>query len=216
MHYAQELALRGFVTLAPDYFHYGEDKTNYQTDVFARGYLSGSMKGIVNHIRAVDLLASLPEVDPGRIGVIGHSLGGHNALFVAAFDPRIRAAVLSCGFTAKWRYRGGDLRAWSQEGYMPLIASRFHGSAAEVPFDFSDFFEAIAPRAVFVNAPLHDEIFDAAGVDACVARVAGLFPGPRLVVVHPDCPHDFPPEIREQAYRFLVRQLGHAELPEKE
>ena len=51
---------------------------------------SATMKGIVNHRRAVDLLASLPEVDPRRIGVIGHSLGGHNSLFVAAFDPRIK------------------------------------------------------------------------------------------------------------------------------
>ena len=63
-------------------------------------YESGTMKGIWNHIRAVDLLESLPEVDPDRIGVIGHSLGGHNALFVAAFDQRIRAVVSSCGFNA--------------------------------------------------------------------------------------------------------------------
>jgi cephalosporin-C deacetylase-like acetyl esterase len=48
------------------------------------------MKGIVNHRRAVDVLQSLPYVDRQRIGAIGHSLGGHNTLFVAAFDERIR------------------------------------------------------------------------------------------------------------------------------
>jgi dienelactone hydrolase len=216
MHYAHELALRGFVTLAPDFFHYGEDKTNFQADVYARGYQSGSMNGIVDNIRAVDLLASLPEVDPRRIGVIGHSLGGHNALFVAAFDPRIRAAVISSGFTAKARYHGGDLRAWSQEGYMPLIASRYHSAASEVPFDFSDFLKAIAPRAVFVNAPLHDEIFDATGVDECIVRIAGLFPARQLAVVHPDCAHDFPPEIRQQAFQFLEQHLAGPDSPTKE
>ena len=38
------------------------------------------MKAVVNHMRAIDLLQSLPEVDVERIGVIGHSLGA-NAMF---------------------------------------------------------------------------------------------------------------------------------------
>ena len=44
------------------------------------------MKGIFNHMRCVDLLQSREEVDPARIGVIGHSLGGHNSMFVAAYQ----------------------------------------------------------------------------------------------------------------------------------
>jgi dienelactone hydrolase len=209
LHYAQELALRGYVTLAPDYMHFGEDKTNLRAEIYDRGYQSGSMKGIVNHIRAVDLLVSLPDVDSRRIGVIGHSLGGTNALFLAAFDSRIRAVVISCGFTAKDRYNylGGGLKNWDQELALPLVGSRYHNSPSEVPFDFSDFFVAIAPRAVFANAPLHDNVFDVAGVDECRDRVAGLFPRGRFVVVHPDCAHGFPPEIREQAYQFLDREL---------
>jgi hypothetical protein len=209
MHYARELALRGYVALAPDYPHFGEDKTYISTDIYGRGYQSGLMKGVVNHIRGVDLLVSLPEVDPRRIGAIGHSLGGTNSLFVAAFDPRIRAIVTSCGFTSKSRYNylGGGLKNWDQDLAMPLVGTRYHNSPDELPFDFPDFFVAIAPRAVFVNAPVHDNVFDVTGVDECVARVSGLFPAGRLVVVHPDCPHDFPPEIREQAYRFLDREL---------
>ena len=46
------------------------------------------MKGIWNHMRAVDLLQSLPEVDPNRIGCIGHSLGGHLALSFALRRPQ--------------------------------------------------------------------------------------------------------------------------------
>jgi dienelactone hydrolase len=37
------------------------------------------MKAIWNNIQAVDLLESLGYVDVDGIGVIGHSLGGHNA-----------------------------------------------------------------------------------------------------------------------------------------
>lgn len=147
LHYAQELVLRGYVALAPDYPSFGEDKTDFQREVYGRGYKSGSMKGIVNHIRAVDLLTSLPEVDPQRIGVIGHSLGGHNALFVAAFDPRIRAVVTSCGFTAMARYYGGNLKGWTSDRYMPLIATEYHNSPRELPFDFTDIFSAIARLA---------------------------------------------------------------------
>ena len=77
------------MTLAPDYPNFGE----YTFDPYDNGNTSATMKGIWNHIRAIDLLTSLPDVDPHRIGVIGHSLGGHNALFVAAFDDRIAAAV---------------------------------------------------------------------------------------------------------------------------
>ena len=89
LHYAHELAERGYVALAPDYPSFGD----YAYKFDSPNYVSGTMKGIVNHRRAVDLLVSLPEVDPERIGVIGHSLGGHNSLFVAAFDERIKAVV---------------------------------------------------------------------------------------------------------------------------
>jgi len=207
LHYAAELAERGYVALAPDYPSFGDDKTDFQRDVYRRGYKSGSMKGIVNHIRAVDLLVSLPEVDSQRVAAIGHSLGGHNAMFVAAFDKRIRAIVTSCGFTSMAYYYGGNLKGWSSDRYMPLIASVYHNSPKELPFDFSDILLAIAPRAVFVNAPLHDSNFAVEGVKDCLMRVENKFPDRRLVVEHPDCGHDFPPDVRERAYRFLDRVL---------
>jgi pimeloyl-ACP methyl ester carboxylesterase len=47
--------------------------------------------------RAVDLLTELPNVDPKRIGTVGHSLGGKEALYLAAFDDRIKVAVSSEG-----------------------------------------------------------------------------------------------------------------------
>ena len=87
--YATELAERGYVVLAPDYPSFGDLK---DYDFSADAYISGTMKGIVNHMRCVDYLISRREVDGKRIGVIGHSLGGHNALFVAAFDKRLKAS----------------------------------------------------------------------------------------------------------------------------
>jgi dienelactone hydrolase len=74
LHYAKELAELGYVTLAPDYPGFGQ----YKIDPYAMGYASATMKGLVNHRITIDFLQSLPEVDPSRVGVIGHSLGGHN------------------------------------------------------------------------------------------------------------------------------------------
>lgn len=206
--YAAELAARGFVTIVPDYPNFGD----YKVDPYALGYASTTMKGIWNHMRAVDLLQSLPEVDPARIGAIGHSLGGHNSIFVAVFDPRLRAVVSSCGFNAFPKYMKGNLKGWSHKGYMPRIAEVYGADPAKVPFDFPDLVRALAPRPFFINAPLGDANFEVSGVKDCVEAArplyASLGAGGALVAVHPDCGHDFPPEVREQAYDFLAKALA--------
>ena len=214
LHYAQELAQRGYVALAPDYPNFGD----YHFDPYQHGYLSATMKGIRNHRRAVDLLVALPEVASGRLAVMGHSLGGHNSLFVAAFEPRLRAVVTSCGFTSFARYYGGNLTGWSHRGYMPRIASVYQKSPARMPFDFPELLAALAPRPVFVNAPLNDSNFDVSGVRDCVQAAREVYQrvfhdGDHLVAVHPDSAHDFPDAVRLQAYDFLDRWLGQTPKP---
>jgi dienelactone hydrolase len=208
LHYGLELAERGYVTLCPDYPNFGD----YRIDVYQRGYASASMKGIWNHRCAVDLLESLPEVDGTRIGCIGHSLGGHNALFLAAFEPRIKVAVSSCGFTAFPKYYGGDLTGWSHAGYMPRIASVYGRDPKRMPFDFTEVLAAIAPRAVFINAPRQDGNFEVTGVEDCIRAARPVFEllgaGGRLAALFPDCGHDFPPESRQAAYGFLDQVLA--------
>lgn len=204
LYYAKELAERGWVVLAPDYPSFGEDTTDFAKQVYGRGYRSGTMYGIVNHTRGVDLLASHGRVDRRRIVVVGHSLGGHNALFAAAFDERIQAVVTSCGFTSFAKYYGGNLKGWASPRYMPRIAEKYGNSPAEVPFDFTDVLAAIAPRGIFVSAPTRDSNFDASGVDDVVNAVRGRFPQGQLVVEHPDSEHDFPASVRWKAYGFLT------------
>jgi dienelactone hydrolase len=208
LHYARELAARGYVTLAPDYPNFGE----YHVDPYAMGYASATMKGIWNHMRAVDLLISLPEVDSRRIGVIGHSLGGHNALFLAAFDPRIRAVASSCGFNSFHKYMKGDLTGWSHKGYMPRIASEYGKDPDRMPFDFPALLASLAPRPVFINAPAGDQNFEVSGVRDCVDQAMPVYQqvfhaGNRLQVEYPDTGHEFPASVRMRAYEFLDRWL---------
>ncbi|MBL8818335.1 MAG: alpha/beta fold hydrolase [Planctomyces sp.] len=210
LHYAHELAQRGFVCVVPDYPSFGD----YEYDFRTKGshYKSGSMKAIWNNVRAIDVLESLPEVDPDRIGCVGHSLGGHNTLFTAAFDQRIRAAVTSCGFTAFHHYYEGNLAGWTSDRYMPRIRDLYGNDPNRVPFDFHEVFSAIAPRSVFVNAPLRDSNFDNPGVRKVIEesqKAYGIYKADQnaLVAKYPDCEHDFPPEVREEAWKWLEDRL---------
>lgn len=208
-HYAHELAVEGFVCLVPDYPSFGD--YDYDFKRYRDRYPSGSLKAVWNNLRAVDLLQQRAEVDPERIGCIGHSLGGHNAIFTAVFDRRIRAVVSSCGFTAFEDYYGGDLTGWTSDRYMPRIRDRFGSDPKRMPFDFHELIAALAPRAVFVNAPLHDDNFPVVGVKKVMAAAGKVYElhdvANRLTVVYPDCGHDFPESVRKDAYRWLRRQL---------
>jgi dienelactone hydrolase len=205
LHYAHELAERGYVCLVPDYPSFGE----YPYDFAKQGahYASGSMKAIWNNIRGVDLLVDMPQVDSDRIGVIGHSLGGHNSLFTAVFDQRLKAVVTSCGFTPFHDYYGGKVAGWTSDRYMPRIREVYGNDAGRIPFDFYEVLGALAPRGCFSNSPLHDDNFEVGGVRKAFAeaeKVHLLFgPHHQLKLVTPDSAHDFPEAERRAAYEWL-------------
>jgi predicted dienelactone hydrolase len=162
-------------------------------------------------MRAVDLLQALPEVDPNRIGCIGHSLGGHNAMFTAVFDTRIKAVVSNCGFTSFPKYYKGDLKGWSHKGYMPRIIDVYQARPEKMPFDFTEVVAAIAPRAFLASSPLEDANFEVSGVKDCIAAARPVYElldaKDKLAANYPDCKHDFPPAVRKVAYAWLDRWL---------
>jgi dienelactone hydrolase len=206
LHYALQLAERGYVTLAPDYPSFGEYAYDFDQD---RSYASGTMKAIYDNIRAVELLQSLPEVDSKRIGCIGHSLGAHNAIFTAILEPRIRLVVSSCGFT---QFHKDDVASWTGPNYMPRIATDYGNDAAHLPFEFSEIIACLAPRPFFVNAPTGDEDFDVTGVREALASakpVYALFEKTaHLQAVFPKASHDFPKESSSAAYDFIDRHFA--------
>jgi len=216
LRYAVHLAERGYVTLAPDYPSFGE----YEFDFSRSGFQSGTMKAIWNNLRAIDLLQALPEVDAQRIGCIGHSLGGHNAMFTAAFDTRIKALVSSCGFTSFAKYFGGNLKGWTSPRYMPRIASVYNLRPEKMPFDFTEVVAALAPRAFLASAPIHDDNFEVSGVKDCIAAAMPVYEllsaKEKLAANYADCGHDFPPEARQVAYAWLDRWLKSPARREKD
>jgi dienelactone hydrolase len=198
--YAEELAERGYVTLAPAY----PMLANYYPDVYGLGYTSCTMKGIWNHSRGLDVLDGLPEVRSGSYVAIGHSLGGHNSVFTALFDERIRAVISSCGLDSYRDYMDGDLTGWCGERYMPKLSQC---DWEHPPFDFYDLVAKLAPRPCFISAPLADSNFNWQSVDSIVdaaRQVYALYGADEWPQVeHPNCGHDFPESQRLQAYTVI-------------
>lgn len=86
--YAQELAARGFLTLAFDPSYTGESggqpRNTTSPDIDTEDFLA-----------AVDYLSNRPDVDPQKIGVLGICGWGGFAINAASMDPRIKATVTS-------------------------------------------------------------------------------------------------------------------------
>lgn len=210
--YAAELAERGYVTLAPNY----PLLAKYQPDLKGLGWASGTLKAVWDNMRGLDLLESLPYVKPGAFGAVGHSLGGHNSVYTAVFDDRIKAVATSCGLDSFLDYYQGVDRVWQPEQgwcqtrYMPRLAD-YRGHLRDIPFDFHELIGALAPRHVLIIAPRKDSNFRADSVDRVAAAalpVYALYGHPeRLRILHPDCEHDFPQDMREATYALFDRVL---------
>ena len=111
---AANLALKGFVVLAFDPVGQGEREQTYDRRVDrplagwsvpehiqagAQSVLIGESVAryfIWDAMRALDYLASRPEVDPARLGAAGCSGGGALTAFIGALDPRVKAVAPAC------------------------------------------------------------------------------------------------------------------------
>jgi dienelactone hydrolase len=218
--YGPSLAEEGYVTLCPDvicfgeryqvggsfYCHYGDAVRIYRGDA-GRSIMS---KMVDDVMRAVDFLASRPEVDPERIGSIGHSHGGYGTLFAMAFDERIKAGVVSCGFTC-FRADPAPDRWYRKTALIPRLGG-YEGAMEKTPVDFHHLFAAIAPRALFLSVALKDSVFPGVGdvvwIEKDLKRVYGQEKASeRFELYSFDGAHAFTPEARERAWKFLEREL---------
>ena len=207
-YYALELAKRGYVTLAPDALCFEERQhpslrgADYERFEATRRLTEGSClqaKMLGDLQRALDYLVTRREVDPRRLGCLGHSLGGQEALFLSAVDRRIAVGVSSCGFSS---YRA------------IFDAAILHNFAAYVPGllrygDLDRVLALVAPRPFLVLAGSGDPLFPLEGVQATVrgARRAYTRVKDRLRLDVFPASHGFPAPMREAAYAWFDRWL---------
>ena len=86
--YAQEMAKRGFLTIAFDPSYTGESGGEPR-------YMASPDINTEDFMAAVDYLSTLDNVDPNRIGIIGICGWGGLAINTAALDTRVKATVAS-------------------------------------------------------------------------------------------------------------------------
>jgi len=169
----------------------------------------------INRIESPALLNGLNVVDPARIGCIGHSLGGHNTIFAALYDERIKVAVSSCGICSHREYVKTNpmgMAAWAQDKYMPKVRTVYDNDPEKMPWDYPVLVASLAPCAVFLNAPTKDMNMNYPGqravIEACVPVYKALGLSDRFAWQHPDAEHSFPQDVRKKAYDFIDSVIG--------
>lgn len=150
-HTGVDLVREGYAVLCPDAAGFGErngrarlrgrDLEHY---LFAMYVVDGkclAWKNILDMRRAVDLIASRPEVDARRLGCYGHSMGSTHSWLVGPWEPRLKAIVCNCCMPTYAAMERTDL-IHCFPNYVP--GWRCYG-------DTPDIAAMIAPRAFHLN-----------------------------------------------------------------
>ncbi|WP_290871489.1 alpha/beta hydrolase [Aquabacterium sp.] len=128
--YAQQLALRGFVTLAYDASHYGESGGEPRD-------LEDPAQRVQDIRSAVGYLNSLPYVDARRIATLGICAGGGYVLHEAQTDPRVRAVATVVAYDIGGATRegidGAPVTAADRQALLARVSEQLNKEAAGAP-----------------------------------------------------------------------------------
>ncbi len=229
---AANLALKGFVVLAFDPIGQGEREQTYdpQVDQALAGWSvpehiqAGAQSMLIGESvaryfiwdakRALDYLASLPEVDAARLGAVGCSGGGALTTFIGALDPRLKVVAPAC-FINSYHVLFAGPDPDSEMSPPHLLASSL---------DMADYVELSAPTPWLILATEGD-YFTPAGARIVydeARRWFGLYGAEsKLRLFVGGGPHGTPLETREAIYEWMIRWLKNGqgdphELPVKQ
>ena len=113
-------------------------------------------------IRAVDYLLTRGEVDPERIGCVGHSLGGYVALLVSVLDERVACAAVSQAGASHHRPQRWPVE--TNNGLDPPSIEEVLIGGARHGLDLPDLHAAIVPRPLLALTDHFSPSFEAAAV----------------------------------------------------
>jgi dienelactone hydrolase len=215
--FALDMVEAGFVAFAADYLRDGErvqpGARPYDTTGFYAQFPDWSLHGkdTWDTARAIDYLQTLEFVDPERIGMVGHSYGGHSTLFTAALEPRIKVAVAN-GPVSDFLHHGlhwGVPKGAGNSQSMPALRPYVLDHTLPLPLTFCQFTALLAPRPLLVGQaagerrPMEEENY------AAVRQVYQALGSTERVRYHWYAgDHDFPPEARQAAVAWFKGWLG--------
>ncbi|MBW3598741.1 MAG: dienelactone hydrolase family protein [Planctomycetes bacterium] len=197
-----KLAQRGVVTISPRNFLWPRE-SKIQAHQRAEAYLrrrpgsKGMAKMLHDSQVALEILANLPDVDPQRLGAVGHSLGAKEVLYLAAFDERVKAAVSSEGGV------GTTFSNWHDPWYL--------GDAIQKPgfgHEHHELLALAAPRAfLLVGGESADGDRGWPYVNAALEIYRLYEEPPRLGFYNHHKGHAVPPEAEERIYEWMTTYL---------
>lgn len=207
----------GYVVLATDALLWGnrgegEDgrQTRYDTQQALASNclkLGTSLVGIItwDDIRSVEFLAAQPFVDSGRIGVYGHSMGGHRAWMVGALSDRVAAVASVCWMAtsdALLASGNNELKGGSAFTMQIPMISRW--------LDNPDMASLIAPRPALFLSGERDKLFPS-GVREAYEKMAEVWRGcgaeEHFEYKMCPSPHYFGTEMQTQVAEFFDKCL---------
>ena len=167
--YGIRLVKQGYVVLAPDLLGFedhslgavvrpGPWNLDIERLLFGNLLLEGStLLGwhLLELSRAIDYLHTRDDVEPGSIGVIGHSMGGSLAPMLALFDRRILVVVASCG-VGTWKTMTTRHVIHNFSCYAPGLVQKVG--------DLDQLLRAVSPRPFMIIAGEQDDNFPVDGV----------------------------------------------------
>ncbi|MEW9532419.1 alpha/beta hydrolase [Microbispora sp. NPDC049125] len=208
--YAERLAREGLVTLAFDHRGLGESGGR-------RGHEDSEGK-LADLRSAVSLLTRRPEVDPGRVGLVGVCLGGGYAVRAAAADPRVKAVAGIAGAynSPAWFAEQMGLDAYRAalgsfldhyDEYLPAVAPG--GGEAAMPGDepYAYYGTSRSASPHWSNRVTRGSLHSLMTFDALGA--APLLADTPLLVVHGEVDAYCPPELADE---LLGRSSGKKEM----
>lgn len=144
--YVDGFARSGFVVIKPDYRGHGESEGQPEGTYFSPAYTT-------DVLNALGSLRQDSRVNPERIGMWGHSMGGNITLRAMVVSPHIKAGVIWGGAVGTY----ADLNEWWREGreWRPSPRERSAGrqradeiiAAFGEPDFASEFWRSITPVA---------------------------------------------------------------------
>jgi len=152
--------------------------------------------------RALDVLASRPEVDPTRLGCAGLSGGGMRTVFLGGLDDRIKVAI-AVGFMTTWREFLLDkafTHTWMT--YVPLLPK---------DLDFPEILAMRAPLPTMVLNCRQDQLYTMPEMQRADAMIAETFKRANAAdhyrSIYYDGGHKFDLEMQKDAFEWLDRFL---------
>jgi dienelactone hydrolase len=168
--YAEVLARRGIAALCIDAWNFGERRGRTESELFKEMLWKGQVLWgmmVFDALRAMDYLCQRPDVDPGRVGTLGMSMGSTMAWWQAALDTRVRVCVDICCLTDFHTLI--ELRNLDGHGlyyYVPGLLKRFRTA---------DINALIAPRPHLALAGEYDRLTPPAGLEAVDRRLREVY-----------------------------------------